>query len=261
MKVDLKEFFIIALVGGAGLCILPAYAYDEIPITYSGTKTHVQFDGKWTYEYEWKESSLNQYIYDNGNKIVILRSAHQGNFIYILLDAESDETINLGADRAVVCFDTTNKKNNIPNSDDFCFMSILGQKTGVTYQGNTNSTTNDGFTQIPNPEGFIGISSASDKNDRYSTVPHATYEFRIPTDTIGRSDVYGFYFAVYDDNTKKYYTYPSEITVNKMISEPSTWGEIYSPDKSLPEFLPLAVLIPAFAFIILLSRSRNSSQR
>lgn len=253
----MKESLIVILVLCTGT-ILPVYAYDSIPITYSGTKTHVEFDGKWTYEYEWKESSLNNYSYENGNKMVILRSAHQGNFVYILLDAVSDETINLGADKAAICFDPTNDKNVVPDSSDFCFLSVLGNKTGITYQGNKNSTTNDGFTKVQNPDGFIGIGGVSDKHDRYSGVSHAAYEFRIPTDTIGRTNVYGFYFAVYDDSTKKYYTYPSEIVTNKMITDPSTWGEIYSPDKSLPEFyLPFLVIVPAFTFIIILNKARQ----
>ena len=247
------------MILGSG--ISSAYAYEPIPITYSGTKDHVQFDGKWTFQYEWKESSLNTYSYEDGNKQVILRSAHQGNFVYILLDAVTDESINDGLDKAVVCFDTKNNKSIATDSDDFCFLSVLGNKTGIVYQGDANSGTKNSFKEIPNPNGFIGVGGTSDNNDRYSGVPHTSYELKIPTDVIGRNNIYGFYFAVYDDNAKKYYTYPTEITTNEMISSPSTWGEIYSPDKSLPEFyLPFLVTIPAFAFIIILSKTRRFLQ-
>src|SRR5574338_332715 len=88
-----------------------AYAYDQIPITLSGKMNDVQLDGKWTFETEWKQSSLNNYSFDNGNTLVILRSAHQGNYVYILIDAITDEFINKGEDRAAVCFDTNNDKN------------------------------------------------------------------------------------------------------------------------------------------------------
>jgi hypothetical protein len=99
---------------------------------------------------------------------------------------------------------------------------------------------------------------SSDENDRYSSVPHTTYEFRIPTDFIGRSSIYGFNFAVYDDNMKKFYTYPDKITTSDGFSNPSEWGEIYSPDKSLPEFylMPM-VMVLSITFVVLITRIKK----
>lgn len=252
----LKEIVTIVILLCFGIPLV--YGYEEIPITYSGTKDHVQFDGKWTFEYEWKESSLNQYSYDNGNTLIILRSAHQGNFVYLLLDVVSDESLNSGLDKAIVCFDTKNDKNIVADYDDFCFMSTLDQRIGTTYHGDPESSSQNGYEEMSNPEGFMGIGGISDENDRYSAVPHATYEFRIPTDLIGRSSVYGFSFAVYDENTKKFYTYPDGIVTNNGFSNPNEWGEIYSPDKSLPEFhlAPLVTVLSIASVVIITKLTR-----
>lgn len=231
------------------------FAFEPIPITVSGTMNKVIFDGKWTHEFEWKESSLNSYFYEDETKTIVLRSAHQGDFVYVLLDAVFDETLDTNLDMAIVCFDTQNNKNIVADSDDYCFMAKLGDKETV-YQGGAG--LGNAFKEIEIPDGFVAKSVPSDENDRYSGVPHATYEFRIPTDFIGRSSVYGFSFAVYDDNTKKFYTYPDDITTNDGFSSPTGWGEIYSPDKSLPEFYvaPL-VMVLSIASMILITRTRK----
>lgn len=134
-------------------------------------------------------------------------------------------------------------------------MTKLGYD-GITYQGGAELDT--AFKEIQNPDGFVAKSAPSDENDRYSGVPHATYELKIPTDFIGRSSVYGFSFVVYDDNTKKFYTYPDNIITNDGFSSPANWGEIYSPDKSLPEFYvaPLVMML-SVASVILITRTRK----
>src|SRR5207245_6369744 len=141
---------------------------EGIPITISGTMNKVSFDGKWSFATEWKESTLTQI--DTGAEPIYLRTAHQGDYIYVLIDAVEDTHFVKGSDSAIVCIDGSNDKEKIPNTSD-----------------------------------FIGISSVSDQNDRYSTVPHASYEFRIPIILFGRSDVYGFYTSVYFGHANKFY--------------------------------------------------------
>ena len=234
-----------------------AFAYEPIPITISNKMDKIIFDGKWTFEYEWKSSSLNTYTYNDTTQIV-LRSAHQDNFVYIFLDPITDAKPEKTKDYAVICFDTQNDKTLGLNQDNYCFMSVLGNNTYATYHSDDNATKSTQFTKIPNPDDVIAIGDVSDDNDRYIAIPHPSYEFKIPTSLIGRESVYGFYFVVYDDDTKKYYTYPTEIDTNEVISSPSEWGEIYSPDKSLPEFyLPFLITIPAFAFIIILNKTKR----
>jgi hypothetical protein len=243
----------LAIISLLGFTFFFANADESIPITFSGTIENVVFDGKWSFEYEWKQSSLNTYLYEDGNKMIILRSAHHGNYVYILIDSVNDESLDNNLDSATICFDSVNNKSIALDSDDYCFTSMLGSSTGITLHGGDG----DSFKQIDNRSDFVAIGGISDQHDRYSSVPHVSYEFKIPIDLIGRSNVYGFYFLVYDDHTKKYYTYPTNLVFDGNVSTPNNWGEIYSPDKSLPEFyMPFLVIILGFVIMIFLNRSK-----
>lgn len=247
MKITMMFFLLIPLV------ISNVYAFDQIPITLSAKMNDVIFDGKWSFPTEWKQSSLNEYSYDNSQTAIILRTAHQDNFVYVFIDAITDITIDKEADKAMICFDTNNDKTAIPDQNDYCFLSTLESKSQIAYQG--DPTARDYFREIPVPQGYRGISATSDKNDRYSSVSHTSYEFRIPTDTIGRKSIYGFYFSVYDASTKEIYTYPTNTTAVQMFTSPENWGEVYSPDKSLPEFgMPMFALLPAFGLVFYFTR-------
>lgn len=228
---------------------------DSIMITQSDVMNKVIFDGKWTYLYEWKRTSLTDLTYDNNTKIE-LRTAHQGNFIYVFVDNLSDTSIDKGSDSATICFDTKNDKSLKPNSDDYCFISVLDGNSFVL-QGGSPLGISSNFKKIDNPPGFIGISNVSDANDRYTDVPHTSYEFRIPTDLVGRSDMYGFYVGVYDFHSNKIYSWPQNVIVNSIlrIPNPSEWGDLISPDKSLPEFpWPILALVLSLAIITYMTR-------
>lgn len=250
MRVHVAIIIILALFG-----CTTAHAFEPVPITLSNTMNNIIFDGKWTFEFEWKASSLNTYDYDNETQI-ILRSAHQGDFVYVFLDAVTDYHPANMKDYAIICFDTQNNKSMNSDSNDYCFKTYLNGDS-TTYQGGNNSNETN-FNKISNPEGFISISSISDVNDRYTATPHPSYEFKIPTSLIGRESVYGFYFLVYDDDLKKSYTYPQDIQVDNFVSSPIGWGEIYSPDKSLPEFsLPVMSLVLSFGLVAFLTRLKG----
>src|SRR3989337_3682777 len=87
------------------LLLLPslsaAFAAETILITYSDTIERAVFDGKWTDRLEWKQSSWDKISTTNGDAIHI-RTAHQGDFIYILLDVVADRSIDHLSDRAIV---------------------------------------------------------------------------------------------------------------------------------------------------------------
>jgi len=236
--------------------ITSVFAEDPIMITKSDKMEQVIFDGIWTHETEWKKSSLNSIRTDQG--IIILRTAHQENFVYVFLDVLIDTHLDKGSDKSVICFDTENDKNEFADSNDYCFIAILGENVGSTLQGESSLVANN-FQNIPNVEGFIGIGAVSDENDRYSIIPHASYEFRIPTDLIGRSDNYGFYVGIYDDFINTTYSWPSEIVLDEFkIPSPKLWGEIISPDKSLPEFdLPFLALVSSLVLILVITRIKN----
>ena len=231
---------------------------DPVVITISNNMDQVIFDGRWTHETEWKRSSLNTFTYDDGTTIQ-LRTAHQGNFIYVFVDAVSDTHLDKRMDRTIVCLDGNNDKIAITNADDYCFVATLDEREPVVLQGDSSLESNDHFKKIVNPNAFIGISSVSDENDRYSKIPHPSYEFRIPTDLVGRSDIYGFYLGVYDGYSNKIYSWPQDLISDSILDVPATntWGELVSPDKSLPEFeLPMLAILVAFSLSVYLTKFR-----
>ena len=252
---NFKIFFAVFLISIMFLFPLQytfALSVEPILITSSLSMDQIIFDGKWTAA-EWKYSSLNNFSYDDGTKIV-LRSAHQGDFLYFFVDAVNDFTLNKGMDKATICIDGQNNKNKISDDDDFCFSATLGNKQGVVFQGGSINEITGNFKKISNPENFIGLSSVSDENDRYSKIPHPSYEFKIPINLVERSDNYGFFLSVYDGDSQSFYTWPNESLRENFlkIPSPNTWGDIVSPDKSLPELsLPSIILmISIFAIII-----------
>ncbi len=232
-KTALKLVFCIFLIFQA---IPFAYA-QSIPITISETMKQVIFDGEWSFTKEWKQSSLDEIPTESG--IIYLRSAHQGDFVYILIDVVPDKTIDNNQDWAVVCFDTKSDKNAKPDENDYCFMIKLGSDKVITLQGNES----EGLEVVKNHVDLIGVGGVS--SDRYSQEPHAAYEFKIPIELLERTDHYGFYVGVFDFTKSATYTWPPEIDLeNSDIPSPDKWGVIYSPDKSLPEYdVPMLVLV------------------
>ncbi|MGI0068817.1 MAG: hypothetical protein ACREAN_01020 [Nitrosopumilaceae archaeon] len=252
--------YAILAMGIIVLCTVQiAYAAEQIPISKSGLMDNVIWNGKWTFYEEWKESSLYTLSYDDGT-VMQLRAAHEGNFIYVLIDAISMTHYNQGSDRAIICFDGKDDKNKIADDDDYCFGVALGNNNPFVLRGGSPLEQTYHFTNIAN-SGVIGVAGISDENDHYSSIPHSNYEFRIPIDLLGRADVYGFYLGVYDSHKEKIYAFPENLTSSSKfgIPSPSQWGEIVSPDKSLPEFpLPVIALLGAFVLVIFITRKAYS---
>jgi hypothetical protein len=247
----MKLIFLTLMILIFSLSIENTFAISEpILITKSSSMEHVIFDGKWTNYSEWKQSSHNPYTFGDGEIIIHLRTAHFENYIYVFVDPVNDLTLDEKMDEATICFDGKNNKSKIPDKDDYCFSVSLGQKQGILKQGLENKNFN-----ILDTEDFIAISSVSDENDRYTTTPHPSYEFKIPIELLERSDNYGFYLSVYDASLDKFYSWPEN---SSGITSPSTWGNIVSPDKSLPELnLPILIFaILIFTIIIVQSKVR-----
>jgi len=232
------------------------FAEEPIPTTYSEETDKIIFDGKWTFTREWKESSLNEWRLNDGSGL-ILRTAHDGNYIYIFVDYLSDVFKDKGMDRATVCLGEPNH-NKIANENDYCFLVILGDNSPIVLQGGSPITISGNFKKIFNTE-FIGVGAMSNNADRYTPVPHASYEFKIPLELIGRNNEYGFYLSVYDFHRNVMNTWPRDIILenNFVVPSPIYWGTFYSPDKSLPEFpLSISVLIITMIMIIVISRMK-----
>jgi len=251
----MKKKILLTLIGLMSFSLVVAGAEEPILITISSDMDEVIFDGRWTYSKEWKHSSLDTISYDDST-VIQLRTAHQANFIYVFIDVISDTYPDKGSDRATICFDTKHDKTLVANVNDYCFMAVLARSEGFTFQGGSLIAVNGNFKKIANPEGFIGIGSISNENDRYTKIPHPSYEFRIPTEVVGRSNLYGFYIEVFDAHLNEIYRWPNSADTEKplQISSPTKWGDLISPDNSLPEFsAPILALVPAF-FVVLLTK-------
>jgi len=253
MKLKLIFWTLVILI--FSLSIENTFAISEpILITKSSSMEHIIFDGKWTNYSEWKQSSHNPYIFDNGKMTIHLRTAHFENYIYVFVDPINDLTLDEKMDEATICFDGKNNKSKIHDTNDFCFSVSLGNNEGSVFQGNSIEESITSMQIISNPDDFIAISSMSDENDRYTKTPHPSYEFKIPIELLERSDNYGFYFSVYDANLDKFYSWPKNSTRENFsdFPPPSQWGDIISPDKSLPELnLPLIILMISIFTIIM----------
>jgi len=245
------------VIVGTAFCLvifwssIPFSYAQSIPITISGQMDKVVFDGKWTFQTEWKASSVDTINTESGR--IYIRTAHQENYIYVMIDAVADTTVNKNKDSAMICFDTENNQSSSPDDNDYCFFVKLADKEPITLRG---SNTDGQLKIVQNHDGLIAIGGSSDVNDRYSKVPHASYEFRIPLDLLQRSDRYGFFLAIFDFDKSETFTWPSGLKIDSefKVPSPQEWGSIYSPDKSLPEYdLPVLVLFIATSSIIFVS--------
>jgi len=256
MKIIVIFLFLMIMVLIFPFEKINAVSEEPIMITISSSMNDLIFDGKWTNYLEWKQSSWNQLSYDDG-MVIHLRTAHYQDFMYVFVDPVRDNTLDKGMDATTVCLDGQNNKAKVSDKDDFCFKVSLGNNNGLVLQGGSPIGLTGNFQKIPSPDGFIAISSVSDENDRYTKTPHPSYEFRIPLELIERSPNYGFYLSVYDSDSKTFYTWPKESHRESLfrVPSPSEWGDIVSPDKSMPEFeWPFLALIPAFLIVIILTK-------
>ncbi len=209
---------------------------DEIFITRTNAEDTI-FDGKWSFLQEWKSTSEDKISFSNSERFVI-KTGHDYENIYVLVDFISDTKNDVNSDRGVICFDTGNEKNKIPDKNDYCFWIVSGSKTIVALNGNSMFSSLGNWKNISPNVDVLAAAGISDQHDRYSNIPHMTYEFKIPIQLIGKTNVYGFYVATYDGSTEKWFTWPKDSASNNypFISSPANWGELVSPDKSIPEF-------------------------
>ena len=226
------------ILGIITLCMIillsgEAYADEPIKTTYSGSLHNVQFDGKWTFNAEWKGTSEVK-MYDGADNLV-LRTAHEDKFFYVFIDYLTDFTYDHIADRAIVCFDG-HDTSSAADESDWCYAVSRGSGNGHTLQGGSPIYQTSHFNLVKNHPDFVAHGGTSGENDRYVAIPHAAYEFRIPIEQIGFQDEYGFFVQVYDGNDVK--TYPKEFSGKfpQKIPSPVKWGKIVSPDHSISKY-------------------------
>ena len=232
-KLHLKCILGIITVCMALSLIGLTYADEPIKVTTSSALHNVQFDGDWTFRTEWKESSYDNFLFDDDRQLV-LRTAHQDGFFYVMINYLMDFTYHHIADRAIVCFDGYDT-SSMADESDWCYAVSRESGNGHTLQGGSPIAQTSHFNLVKNHPDFVAHGGMSDKNDPYVTAPHATYEFRIPIEQIGFQDEYGFFVQVFDGNDVK--TYPKEFSGKypQKIPSPTKWGKMFSPDRSISE--------------------------
>ena len=162
-----------------------AFADEPIKITISSTFDDVIFDGEWSFRNEWKASTLDQFRFADDD--LVLRTAHQDDYMYVLIDVLGDTTNDRMADRAIVCIDG-DETSEMADESDWCYVATRGSKNGHTLNGGSPSFQTSHFNIQKNHLDFIAIGGTSGENDRYVKIPHAAYEFKIPIEQIGFED-------------------------------------------------------------------------
>lgn len=224
---------------------------QELPIALTSNLDDVDFDGIWSYETEWKPGSVTKVKSDTSD--FVIKYAHDYENLFIFVSVVSDITPSRISDKAIICIDSKNDGGNVPKKDDFCFMAKIGSDEPITLRGGGQIATQGFFEKIPSHPELIAIGGTSGPWDRYSKTPHSSYEFKIPLEIIGRSDSYGFFILIHDSGD--YFGWPNVKLENyPFIPEPNKWGQLVSPDKSIPEFdQPFLMLLPAVIFVAILS--------
>ena len=237
-----------------------AYGQEQIFTTLDHTADGIVYDGKFTFKTEWKPTSFDQISVND--EIFVIRTGHDYENFVLMINYVSDTSIEKNSDKTIVCFDAGLEKSTKSDSNDYCFLLRMGSTSPITLQGGNNIPNKNFFKVIPNHPDLLGAATNSDMNDRYSKISHSTYEYKIPLEIFGKSDIYGFYVGVYDDKTKKWQSWPKDSIPEKypFIPSPNVWGELISPDKSIPEFeYVLLVIIPAFTVLVIVSRIKSGN--
>lgn len=233
-----------------------AFAQPQIFTTYRGDGNDTVWDGKWSFLEEWKRTTDTAVVYGDGNSLSI-RLGHDAHFLYVLLDFLNQHVFSKNSDYGLVCIRTNQTFESRPQTGDYCFLSPLGSHNPLTFQGGGNMAITNYFVKIPNDPNFVAVGGISDQNDHYTLIPHTSYEFKIPLSVIGRSDNYGFYASVYDSDDQKSYHWPQNVTSDSFpsVPQPSGWGQLVSPDNSLPEFpFPTIALLGSILTLIYFSK-------
>ena len=178
IKLHLKHVLGIITVCMALSLIGLTYADEPIKVTVSNTVHNVQFDGDWTFTSEWKHSSYDDLQFDDDRRLV-LRTAHQDGFFYIMVNYLTDFSYDHIADHAIVCFDGYDT-SSIADETDWCYTVSRNSGNGHTLQGGSPIFQTSHFNLVKNHPDFVAHGGMSGKNDPYVWAPHAAYEFRIP---------------------------------------------------------------------------------
>ena len=232
-----------------------AYA-EQILTTYRDDGNQTVFDGKWTFLQEWKRTSYNAAYRES----LVVRTGHDYKNLYVLIDFVTQQKLSKFSDFGIVCIDGKDDKEAQPQNDDYCFLVTLGSNHPITLQGGNFLGINNHFTVTKNNPSLIAVGGISNENDRYSIIPHTTYEFKIPLEMFDKNERYGFFAGAYVTNENKIYSWPEDIKNENLFQIPSPlwWGDLVSPDKSIPEFpWPALLLILSTLLVIYFNKIKR----
>ena len=153
-----------------------AFADEPIKITISDTLDDVIFDGEWSFGHEWKASTLDEFRFNDDD--LVLRTAHQDDYMYVLINVLGDVTNDHMADRAIVCLDGK-ETSEMANESDWCYVATRGSKNGHTLNGGSPSHQTSHFNIQKNHPDFIAIGGTSGKMTDMSKfhMPHMSLRF------------------------------------------------------------------------------------
>lgn len=284
------------IVGCLALLILPliqASAFENNPTIFIPFVLEAPIiDGKWTNPNEWIKGSETEIVHQEKGFKAYLRTLHDGKKIYILLDYVDDQSDTRGitgsfSDQAMVCFDTRNDGGDSFKPDDYCFMFHSIDWLLVSKGAGKTLTKLEEGRKITTVVGFEAVAGFSQINNPYqSGRPHRIYEIAIPIDYLNPSNNYGFRVMIMDGDSRTLLTWPQNDALWRYWSindpkncgvtivdqsipgqgfyfvcpgYPNSWGNLVSPDNSIPEF-PAGLLVLAIFLVAVIIFSKKTSK-
>jgi len=209
---------------------------DEILVIPKGIKP-AEIDGMWSTKTEWIDASETKIV--ENQSTAYLRAKYDELFVYILVDFVSDQGLDKSGDLTVTCFDTRSNGGNFPLSDDYCFYRVTrtGEDMNGIIQGNGTEWVilQEAESWDPYDNKFDAAVAYSQMNDPYdSNNNHVIYEFRIPIDTYGLSEMMKFYVYVNDAYSNEFVEWPTnaggkqlKLIVKNVLPPPNKWGVLH----------------------------------
>jgi hypothetical protein len=211
--------------------VLPVAAQQDYTIICNETDTAIVFDGKWTSDEEWKDSTsvsmrFNPTAQDAGlvnNGTVHCLIKHDGENLYALIDAVSstDPSANLtagGWDFYGACIDYDNEKSEYPMKDDIIISITWWLQNGSYWIMNgLGSPTQTGWDMANARKEPVYLKHTISPSP-FSDKPHVVCEFVFPLE--GMSDEIGFGVIAINFPGKTINTWPE----NFVDGSPKTWG-------------------------------------
>jgi len=197
----------------------------------------VDVDGKWTNPQEWSDASESLMVAQLGNGTAYVRTKHDADYLYVLVDYVSDTVLGAG-DYCTIRFDAKGDGGNAPREDDYSF--VLEWLTAASSSFWMRQGTGVSWGGLTGPVGGATVKSdCKPSADPYFAAAHMVYEFKIPLAIFASSMNSAICVDVQD-------RYPSGITMlwptTYNTERPSTWGKLTISAVPIPEFNSVGIV-------------------